>query len=168
MREIKKLDKRHHEAFKTINIETRKTLVDPSWFMPFSEENIENLFNEGSTLIVYGCFIDGTLAGVSLFDFNEEEFAELSKLLGIENKKGAELGGSMVLPAYRGQHIMYDVNEALIKVAKEMGIEYLVATAHPDNIASNSSLKKLGMEYKTTITRASGYLRNVYLLELKS
>ena len=166
MKEIKRLDKTHHEAFKRINIETRKTLVNPSWFMPFSEENVEKLFDEGSTLVVYGCFIDGELAGISLFDFNEEEFAEMSKLLGVDDKKGAELGGSMVLPAFRGQHIMYDINQALIKEAKEMGIDYFVATAHPDNIASNSSLKKLGMEYKTTITRANGYLRNVYLLKL--
>ena len=166
MKEIKRLDKTHHEAFKHINIETRKTLVNPSWFMPFSEENVEKLFEEGSTLVVYGCFIDGELAGISLFDFNEEEFAEMSKLLGVDDKKGAELGGSMVLPAFRGQHIMYDINQALIKEAKEMEIDYFVATAHPDNIASNSSLKKLGMEYKTTITRVNGYLRNVYLLKL--
>ena len=166
MKEIKRLDKSHHEAFKRINIETRKTLVNPSWFMPFSEENVEKLFDERSTLVVYGCFIDGELAGVSLFDFNQAEFAELAEKLGVATKKGAELGGSMVYPAFRGQNVMYDINQALIKKAKEMNIEYFVATAHPDNIASNSSLKKLGMEYQTTITRGNGYLRNVYLLNL--
>ena len=166
MKEIKRLTKAHHEDFKRINAETRKTLTNPSWFMPFSEEVLETLLDENSTLVVYGCFIDGTLAGVSLFDMNYDEFAQLAETLGITDKKGAELGGSMVLPAFRGQHIMYDVNVALMQTAKEMGINYFVATAHPDNIASNSSLKKLGMEYKTTITRTGGYIRNVYLLEL--
>lgn len=166
MKEIKRLTKAHHEDFKRINAETRKTLANPSWFMPFSEEVLETLLNENSPLVVYGCFIDGTLAGVSLFDTTYEEFAQLVEILGVTDKKVAELGGSMVLPEFRGQHVMYDVNVALMQAAREMGIEYFVATAHPDNIASNSSLKKLGMELKTTITRAGGYLRNVYLLKL--
>lgn len=166
MKEIKRLTKAHHEDFKRINAETRKTLANPSWFMPFSEEVLETLLNENSPLVVYGCFIDGTLAGVSLFDTTYEEFSQLAEILVVTDKKVAELGGSMVLPEFRGQHIMYDVNVALMQAAREMGIEYFVATAHPDNIASNSSLKKLGMELKTTITRAGGYLRNVYLLKL--
>lgn len=166
MKEIKRLTKAHHQDFKRINAETRKTLANPSWFMPFSEEVLETLLNENSPLVVYGCFIDGTLAGVSLFDTTYEEFSQLAEILGVTDKKVAELGGSMVLPEFRGQHVMYDVNVALMQAAREMGIEYFVATAHPDNIASNSSLKKLGMELKTTITRAGGYLRNVYLLEL--
>ena len=71
----------------------------------------------------------------------------------------------MVLPEYRGQNLMLDVNNALLNVAKEMGIDYFVATVHPDNIASNRSVQKMGMQLKTTITRTGGYERNVYLLE---
>jgi RimJ/RimL family protein N-acetyltransferase len=133
--------------------------------MPFSEENLQNTFAEGSSLVIYGAFIDGTLGAVSLFDTNQEEFKELAKVCGVSTDKGAELGGSMVLPDFRGQNLMLDINLKLIEVAKRMGLKYFVATVHPDNIASNSSVKKLGMQYVTTITRTGGYLRNVYILK---
>ena len=98
---------------------------------------------------------------------NFDEFRELSVASGISlERKGAELGGSMVLPDYRGQNLMYDVNKKLLEVAKENGIEYLVATVHPENIASNRSVLKLGMQKTATIVRTGGYLRNVYFLEL--
>jgi RimJ/RimL family protein N-acetyltransferase len=47
-----------------------------------------------------------------------------------------------------------------------MGLAYLVASAHPDNVASNRSLKKLGMEHKQTLVRGEKFLRNAYCLLL--
>ncbi|MBE5733561.1 MAG: GNAT family N-acetyltransferase [Clostridiales bacterium] len=166
MIEIKRLSKEHHQQFKLINAKIRKALVNQKWFMPFSEENINNMFNEGSTLVVFGAFIDGDLGAVSLFDANNDEFAEMAKTVGYCEKIGAELGGSMVLPEYRGKNLMLEINYALINEARKMGIEYFIATAHPDNVASNNSLKKLGMTYKTTLIRDGGYERNVYILDL--
>ena len=166
MKEIKKLNKTNQNDFINFNRIIRNNLQTPAWFMPFSEENMQHTFDEGNTLVVYGAFVDGNLGAISLFDTNFEEFKELSIIAGVSpNKKGAELGGSMVLPDYRGQNLMLDVNLKLIEVAKQMGIEYFVATAHPDNVASNRSLQKLGMQLKTTVTRSGGYLRNVYILE---
>lgn len=166
MKEIKKLNKTNQNDFINFNRIIRNNLQNPAWFMPFSEENMLHTFDEGNTLVVYGAFVDNVLGAISLFDTNVDEFKELSLIAGVSpDKKGAELGGSMVLPDFRGQNLMLDVNNKLIEVAKEMGIEYFVATAHPDNVASNRSLQKLGMQLKTTITRTGGYLRNVYLLE---
>lgn len=167
MKEIRRLDKSNQQDFINFNRIIRENLVNPKWFMPFSEENMIHTFDDGNTLVVYGVFVDGVLAAISLFDTNYQEFKELSLACNLSpDKKGAELGGSMVLPQYRGQNLMLDVNTKLISVAKEMGIDYFVATVHPDNIASNRSVQKLGMQLKTTITRTGGYLRNVYLMEL--
>ena len=167
VKEVKRLDKSNQQDFINFNRVIRKNLQNPAWFMPFSEENMIHTFDEGNTLIVYGAFVDGVLACISLFDTNQEEFKELSVASGVSlDKKGAELGGSMVLPEFRGQNLMLDVNNKLVEVAREMGIEYFVATVHPDNVASNRSVHKMGMQLKTTITRAGGYLRNVYLLEI--
>ncbi len=164
MVEIKRLDKSHHKAFKDINAIIMQNLTNSSWFMPFSEENLENAFDEKSSLTIYGAFVDGVLAGVSLIDTNKDEFNELAVKLGVQNLNGAELGGSMVLPEYRGKNLMNKINAELIDYAKKVGLDYLVATAHPDNIASNSSLKKLGMENKLKVIRTGGYERNVYVL----
>ena len=166
MKEVKRLGKEHQQDFINFNRIIRQNLANPKWFMPFSEENMTHTFDEGNTLVVYGVFVDGVLAAISLFDTNFEEFKELSLAVGIDlNKKGAELGGSMVLPQYRGQNLMLDINNKLVEVAKEMGIDYFVATVHPDNVASNRSVQKMGMQLKNTITRTGGYERNVYLLE---
>ena len=166
MKEIKRLNKSNQQDFINFNRIIRENLQNPEWFMPFSEENMLHTFDEGNTLVVYGAFVDGELACISLFDTNEEEFKELSVACKANpNKKGAELGGSMVLPKFRGQNLMLDVNNKLLDVAKEMGIDYFVATVHPDNAPSNRSVQKMGMQFKTVITRAGGYLRNVYILE---
>ena len=167
MIEIKRLDKNNQQDFIEFNRVIANNLQNPKWFIPFSQENLLHTFDEGSSLVVYGAFVDGVLACISLFDMNWEEFEEVALAIGVDKqKKGAELGGCMVLPSFRGKNLMFEVNKALISVAKEMGIEYFVATAHPDNVASNRSLQKLGMEQKKTIIRGGEYLRNVYFLEI--
>ena len=166
MKEVRRLDKSNQQDFIEFNRIIRANLSNPEWFMPFSEENMRHTFDKDSTLVVYGAFVDGVLAAISLFDTNEEEFKELSVVANVGlDKKGAELGGSMVLPQYRGQNLMLDINNELVSVAKEMGLNYFVATVHPDNVASNRSVQKMGMEKKAVVTRTGGYLRNVYLLE---
>ena len=167
MIEIKRLDKNNQQDFIEFNRVIADNLQNSKWFIPFSQENLLHTFDEGSSLVVYGAFVDGVLACISLFDMNWEEFEEVALAIGVDKqKKGAELGGCMVLPSFRGKNLMFEVNKALISVAKEMGIEYFVATAHPDNVASNRSLQKLGMEQKKTIIRGGEYLRNVYFLEI--
>ena len=124
------------------------------------------LKNDAFTVV--GAIKDGVLAGVSLIDRTEEEFAQLSEVAGVgADKKGAELGACMVLPKYRGNNLMHIMNTELVRLAKENGIDYLVASAHPDNIASNTSLKKLGFLHKAVITRAGHYIRNAYYMEIK-
>ncbi|MBR7110629.1 MAG: GNAT family N-acetyltransferase [Clostridia bacterium] len=166
MEKIIRLTKAHHKDFLNINKVIRETITNSSWFMPISIDHLENTFDANSTLVVYGAEVDGKIACVSTYDTDKEECCELTRALGIESDKVAEIGYSMTLPEYRGQNLMQKVNLALIEIAKEQGIEYLVATAHPDNIASNKSLAKIGMECKTQIIRAGKYLRNVYMIKL--
>lgn len=167
MIEIKRLDKNNQQNFIEFNRVIADNLQNSKWFIPFSQENLLHTFDEGSSLVVYGAFVDGVLACISLFDMNWAEYEEVALAVGVDKqKKGAELGGCMVLPSFRGKNLMLEVNKELKTVAKKMGIEYFVATAHPDNVASNRSLQKLGMEQKKTIIRCGEYLRNVYFLEL--
>ncbi len=167
MKEYRRLTHNDVEIFYNINQEIAKHLTNTEWFSPFGLESAKHILGENNTHVVYGCFIDGELAGVSLFDYDKEQCAWLSKAVNADPAKwGAEVGGSIVLPKFRGQNIMFEINDIIKKKAKEMGVDYFVATAHPDNIASNSSLKKLGLEYKTILTKANGSLRNVYYMDL--
>ena len=54
----------------------------------------------------------------------------------------------------------------LVKEAKHRGFEYLIATAAPENIASNKSLLKLGMKCVCQINRYGKYLRNCYMMKI--
>lgn len=167
MTEIKRLDQSHHNDFLKINNTILKTLTNTEWYIPMSEYNAQHIFDDGSTIVVYGAIIDGVLAGVTLIDLDKAEYSDLCDAIGIpEDKKGGELGACMVLPDYRGQNLMYLMNTELIKAAHEMGLDYLVASAHPDNIASNSSLRKIGFECKAQLTRCGHYIRNAYYLEV--
>ncbi len=167
MKEIKRLTHEHIEDFLALCREIEKAIANPDWFHAFSRETAEFFFGPENTHIIYGCFVDGSLAGVSLYDYDRAQHAWISEPCGIPaDALGAEVGGSMVRPAYRGQNIMYDINAKLVEEAKKQGLTYFVATAHPDNIASNSSLKKLGLRFTTTGINPNGIIRNLYVMEL--
>lgn len=163
--EIIRLTREHHADFLSINQAVLSTLENTAWFIPFSEESLADAFTDKSRLTVYGAIDQGRLVGVSTLDEDEGEWSELTDSLGVSGRC-AEIGGSMVLPEVRGQGLMHRLNTALIEVARQKGIEILLATAHPDNLASNKSLKSIGMEQKATIVRSGKYPRNVYMMRI--
>ena len=57
-----------------------------------------------------------------------------------------------------------DDNELVAASARNRGIDTILAVAHPDNVASNSSFRRLGAELKATATVFGSYLRNMYIL----
>ena len=61
MKEIRRLDKSNQQDFIDFNRIIRQNIQNPSWFMPFSEENMTHTFDEGNTLVVYGVFVDECL-----------------------------------------------------------------------------------------------------------
>jgi RimJ/RimL family protein N-acetyltransferase len=164
---VKKLTKQNIQGVKHLTRVITKNLTNPDMFMPFEEHVIDNMFGENSTLFAYGAFCDNTLVAMSLYDTNNAEFEELVNALGLDKScKIAELGVCMTLPEYRGNNLMHVINTELVNVAKQNGFDYLVATAHPQNTPSNTSLKKLGMQCGATIIRAGHYERNVYYIKL--
>lgn len=164
---IKKLTKQNTDDIKHLTKVITKNLTNPDMFMPFTDQAIDNMFAKTSTLNAYGAFCGDTLVAMSLYDTNYDEFEELLEPIGIDKtKRIAELGVCMTLPEFRGNNLMHLINTEILKIAKQNGFEYLVATAHPQNTPSNTSLKKLGMQCGATIIRAGHYLRNVYFIKL--
>lgn len=167
MTEVKMLDSSNHVSIRALAKKVESKLIDESWFIPMPEEALENMFASDSTLTVCGAFVDGVLAAIALIDTDPAEMADLSEAMSLPtDAAAAELGACMVLPEYRGNNLMHLVCQRLVAEAKEMGLAFLVASAHPDNAASNKSLKKLGMEHRTTLIRGNSYLRNAYCLLL--
>lgn len=162
---IKPLEKSFHNQLKELVRVTVSELSNPNWLIALTDKEIDNIF-ETQNALVYGAIKNDKLLAISGLFFDESDFIEIVKLLNIENKKVAEIAECMTLPEARGNNYMLKINTELLAKAKDLGFEYLIATAHPDNIASNTSLKKLGMTCSGQFYRYEKYLRNYYILKL--
>ena len=91
---------------------------------------------------------------------------EYIDILGLNEYKVCELGGNLVLPEYRGNGIMYELIKLQTKLAKDMGFDYIISMAHPDNMGSKKSLMKIGLEYVKTTTVNESFLRDIFIMKL--
>ena len=163
--EIKRLTKDYHKELKEIVNITANNLANPEWLIVMTNEEVENVF-ENQNVIMYGVTENKELLSISGLFFDESDFLDIEKLCAIEGCKVAEIAECMTLPEARGNNYMLKINTALLAVAKELGFEYLIATAHPKNTASNHSLQKLGMQCKGQFYRYGKFLRNYYLIKI--
>lgn len=163
--------------YRKIDVDNKETLIElinsvlsnlerKEFFIPFTDEEIEEMFDSEKT-IIYGAFEDDKLVGTAQLYLQEESYIEnIKELIDLQDSKVVELGGYLVLPEYRNQGIMKKLESILIDEAKEKEYEYIVITVHPENIPSNKVAKSTGAEIVKT-ANLGDYLRNIYLLKLK-
>ena len=77
-----------------------------------------------------------------------------------------ELGGNLVLPEYRGLGITTKLQTMEFNLAKELGFDYIISMAHPDNIGSCKTLEKVGLEYVKETKLSNGFLRRLYMKKI--
>ncbi len=142
-----------------INIVLNK-LERKEFFMPFTEEELEDMFNKNK-IITYGAYDEEKLVGMAQLYFDESYTTEIREILNMQNNKVAEFGGYLVLEEYRNKGIMKHLEDMLISKLKEINYEYAVITVHPDNIASNKATEYTGAKIIKTTN-----LRNIYLLKI--
>jgi len=165
--EIRQLNKSDEISLINLINEIENSLIDKTWWLPIKKEARENFFNKEWT-IFYGAFENSKLIGASALFLNEYEYGETVSYLNIDKKSVGEVGRCMVHPDYRGKNLLFIINSRIIEEAKEKKLNYLVATAHPENIASNKSLKKTGFKIMKTIVKEKIYPRNILLLEINN
>ena len=163
-------------TYKKISVDNRQELIElmenvlnklerKEFFIPFTEEEIEELFKENKTMI-YGAFDNEKLVGTAqLYLEGWDYINEIKKEINLVSNKAVEIGGYLVLEKYRNKGIMKELQKRLIKEAEEQEIEYILATAHPENVPSNKTLESTGAKIVKT-TKLGEYLRNIYLLKL--
>ena len=162
---ISKLETRYHNQLKDLIDIVVNTMENKNWLIALSKNEIENIFNNENA-VIYGMIDGNKLLAISGLFFDESDFIEITKTLNIDHFKVAEISESMTLPQERGNNYMFMINSILVKEAKQMGFDYLIATAAPENIASNKSLTKLGMKCACQINRYGKYLRNCYVMKI--
>lgn len=161
-KEIEKKDEKQlRELIKTV----LDGLENPQFFIPYADWELEQLYDK-TYAPLHGAYDGDKLVGMAQLYIRQDFLAEYIDVLGLNGYKVCELGGNLVLPEYRGQGIMYELIRLQAKLAKEMGFDYLISMAHPDNEGSKRSLMKLGLEYVKTETVNETYLRDIFMMKL--
>ena len=143
--------------------EVVKNIPRPEFFIKINDEEEKVLFNE-NLCIVFGAFEKGKLVAASSLYFNQEN--DVSEFLSLPSGECGEIAHSIVLPKFRGNNLMLSLNKEILLEAQKLKIKYLLATAHPENIASNQSLLALGLKKIDRFMRHENFDRNIYLKKL--
>lgn len=98
---------------------------------------------------------------------SQEMLADFKKEFDLESYKVCELGGNLVLPEYRGNGITTKLQTTELKLAQELGFDYIISMAHPNNIGSQKTLEKVGLNFVKETRLSNGFLRKLYMLKLK-
>lgn len=162
LRRLTPSDRPLHEQMSEVIV---ANLPREDFLIPMTPEEYEDTFVDDSTDIVYGLFDQDELIATSSLLHDVRAYAEQPEVADVLTHRCAEIGECMVLPSHRGRGLMLKLNELLKKDAQRLGIEYMLATAHPENVASNTSLQKLGFRLVKTFDR-HGYLRNLYTMKI--
>lgn len=165
MIEYKKITKQEKNKLTTVIDTVYNSLERKEFLMFFSEEEIEELFDENKTMNM-GAYDGEKLVGTAQLYIDESYVKEIKEAIGLQDNKVVELGGYIVLEEYRNQGIMKKLETLLIEKAKKLDYEYIVITVHPENIASNKAVEFTGANLAKTAVWGK-YLRNIYVLELK-
>ena len=143
-------------------------LENKDFFIPISEQELTELY-DNKICILYGAYDEEKLVALAKLDVAEKyDVIELKQCLNLQKYKVAELGRYLCLPEYRRKGIMKNLQKILIDEARKLNYDYLVATVHPENLASNKTILKDEFELKNTRMLSNGYFRNIYLKNIKN
>lgn len=165
---IEKIDRTYGGQLEELICNIEGSLSDELFWLPIKKEAKDNFFNEEWTCFV-GAFDQEKLVAAAALFFNEFEFGETLDTVGVNRadfSSYAEIGRCMVLPEYRGRGLMCSMIASLKEIAIEAEKKYLVATVHPQNMASRRSLENAGMRQIGETVKCGKYPRCIYRLEI--
>lgn len=140
-------------------------LPDKEMLIPMTKEEYDDTYTDENEDVVYGVFDGENLIATSSLLHDVRAYSVNSELSEVLKHKCIEIGESMVLTEYRGKGLMLKLNELIKAEAQRQGVKYMLATAHPCNTASNTSLKRLGYKVIKEFIRA-GKRRNLLVMEI--
>ena len=162
---IQKLTIAHKQQLDLLIDHTEAALTDKAFWLPIKNEARAHFFDDEWTEF-YGAFDGERLIGAAALFYKEFEYGESLRRLNVNCRKVAEIGRAMVHQDYRGNHVLYSINLYLVSIAKEKGIDLLLATIHPANTPSRKSFEKLGMEKQCTYIKSDGFIRDIFTMRI--
>ena len=162
---FKEIEKKDEEQLRSLIKIVLGGLENPAYFIPYADWELEQLYDK-SYAPLHGAYDGDKLVGMAQLYIRQDFLQEYIDKMGLTGYKVCELGGNLVLPEYRGKGIMYELIKIQAELAKEMGFDYIISMAHPDNIGSKKTLMKLGLEYVNTTTVNETFLRDTFKMKL--
>lgn len=160
---IRELTPSDRDSFFKLTKTVVEALENKDFLIPMTEEEADATFRDDSEDVVLGAFIDEKLVATLGLFHDIRDYAEVLQAK-YPSLKGAEIGEAMVSPDLRRNGLMNQLLEALQTYIQSSRLDYLLATAHPDNI-SNHLIQKADFTLLKVFERR-GYIRNMYLKEL--
>jgi L-amino acid N-acyltransferase YncA len=145
-------------------------LPDPSWYVADDETFIRrHIETAGFTLLA---FCDRKPAGFLIVRIPGKEEDNLGSYLCSEWEKNhldpmqellmtAHMESVVVRPAFRGHGIQKALLREAIRLLQEQDFHHLMATVHPDNLASLSSFQACGFQILSTVKKYGGLRRHI-------
>ena len=162
----KKIEEQDKEQlFKLIEI-VLNGLENQEYFIPYEQWELDSMFDDINYAPLYGAYDGEKLVGMAQLYVSQEMLADFKREFGLENYLVCELGGNLVLPEYRGLGITTTLQTMEIHLAKELGFNYIISMAHPDNIGSCKTLERVGLECIKETRLSNGFLRKLYMKKL--
>lgn len=163
----KKVEEKDKEQLFNLIEKVLNNLGEPTYFIPYEQWELDSMFDEKNYAPLYGAYNGDKLVGMAQLYVSQEMLSEFKKEFGLESYIVCELGGNLVLPEYRNKGITYKLQTIELELAKRLGFDYIISMAHPNNIGSQKTLEKVGLEFVKETKLSNGFLRKLYMLKLK-
>ena len=162
----KKIEEKDKEQlFKLIDI-VLNGLPDQSHFIPYEQWELDSMFDDVNYAPLYGAYDGEKLVGMAQLYVSQDMLKDFKEEFDLTEYKVCELGGNLVLPEYRGRGITTRLQTIEMQLAKDLGFDYIISMAHPDNIGSCKTLERIGLEFVKETILSNGFLRKLYMKKL--
>lgn len=142
-------------------------LENEEYFIPYEQWELDSMFDGKNYAPLYGAYVGEKLVGMAQLYVSQDMLTDFKKEFGLENYTVCELGGNLVLPEYRGNGITTKLQTIELQLARELEFDYIISMAHPENVSSQKTLEKVGLEFIKETRLSNGFLRKLYMLKIK-
>ena len=164
MFEVRKLSTADLSSLLSLISVVEDNLAFKEQWLPMEEKEKEALVTNIRTMM-FGMFDGDILIGATGLFWDT---AHVAKYLGNIHAMDpvAVVGRGMVLPSYRKQGIASRLLTEIMDMARVMGFNTLVVSAHPENKASIKTLTNAGFTVREEREMMPGYKRSILSKEL--
>ena len=133
---FKKIEEKDKEQLFNLIDVVLSGLSNQSHFIPYEQWELDSMFDEKNYAPLYGAYDRDKLVGMAQLYVSQDMLKDFKDEFWLSEYKVCELGGNIVLPEYRGQGITTKLQTMEMELAKDLGFDYIISMAHPDNSTS--------------------------------